>query len=965
MKRKRKIVIACSSVLLLLLACLSLVWSSQAQHVTATAFNQDTILNNGAPEGMNRPFGDGLINAGNSSAQANYGSNAPQVVSFNGSGLQYIQSSKADFDLTKDQSMSFWIYVGTKQGNDNDGMAFFLSKGAYDKGSMSGQGESLGVWGKPDQKNIWNTDSNLVANSALQNSWALEFDAYSNHDGDRSKLEKSTSAFDSDLDKKTHVAWNYPAQSSAYNIVQDFYGSVRMNHNDTEYKLAQGSWQHVTINYSAADSKLIYAYGDKDPATGLAQTASFTHSLTLNKSYLGSANSVYWGVTSYTSSSDPNLFILDTNSNYVSSSAKATIKDDGQDNDGRSYTVTDSGKTSNVYSGDKLTYTYDVSLKNAQTQIINGQLMTTLPSVFDTDKTLTAKVTYSDGTTEDAKVISAPTQATGTLGVKDLTGKNVIRLQKQLGSNMMGATVTIVGSAKQVDKQETVKAQTSYFQNGGLDASTSTPEYKLNPSVAATSTVKAQNMSTFDDEAITKFSDIVMTKSTVRYTYTLKYDKDNSIAAWKNVVADIQLPKQVRIMNSTEGTAQSFIHYGDGRPDKMLTADDVNAIEQGKGLAVGDLSATNPQVTITLDTFVNDQIYTVSDDGAVPATATTFTGDNLAQSVDNPRFTPETRNGAQSMRITLDKAAIVVGDTGNIKESAAATWNFPDESDDAIYVHGNVQKGGSPDNLDTVDFKVLVKQAGQDDSEAQVFTFTGKQSNTQTGKYLFKLYKADAAITDAQIQQEYKNSLASSTGTEWKSQVITLGARLGSGQTVVKIEAADHKTGDRASFDVGNGSWQDYATATINGGVLEMDTNSKNIQFNNVVLNGSSAYAATDTSSPFSLQVKNTVGGSWSLQAAMSKPFEDESGNVLSGALYYKNGSTSDEITSAATNVTNNSNFATSDDPAHVDITGGWKHDDLSALKDNGQGLYFAIKSDALQGTYTGQVTWTLSNAPQ
>lgn len=191
------------------------------------------------------------------------------------------------FDLTKNQTVSAWIYMGNAYDKTPDGMAFVLQNDAKKDDAIArnsaGQptgGETLGVWGANKAPDLTSSTYNLQ-NGAIQNSFALEFDSLKNGTmGSSSYVHDDY--FDGGLDsngsefvKGQHLAWNYPGEA-IYTANQFRYSflnlstgyAYQMDHSKghvlapnatvagyNQDSTVKSSWKHFVFNY-------------KKPATG-------------------------------------------------------------------------------------------------------------------------------------------------------------------------------------------------------------------------------------------------------------------------------------------------------------------------------------------------------------------------------------------------------------------------------------------------------------------------------------------------------------------------------------------------------------------------------------------------------------------------------------------------------------------------------------------------------------------------
>ena len=262
------------------------------------------------------------------------------------------------FDIREKQKASMWIYFGSVNPQDRynaDGMAFVLHNDQNKENSIAisadgfpVNGQSLGVWGAD-----WNPQNmdkpEALAKTAIQNSWALEFDTYVNYTKPTSTAQNHEGrAFDYDKigdigATAKHIAGNYPALKSTYISDYSFPNFFKLDHGNN-YKirpnLVDSNWHHVTItwdpdiNYpSVQKGTLKYVYNDKDPDTGLPITDDVvTASFPLDTTKFGLTdvnNKLYWGFTGSTgSSSENNLIAFESIPSFVGADVDSKIYDD-------------------------------------------------------------------------------------------------------------------------------------------------------------------------------------------------------------------------------------------------------------------------------------------------------------------------------------------------------------------------------------------------------------------------------------------------------------------------------------------------------------------------------------------------------------------------------------------------------------------------------------------------------------
>lgn len=277
------------------------------------------------------------------------------------------------FDISKDQTASMWLYFGkinnTKPG---DGMAFVLQNDKNKNNSIAltadgipVNGQALGVWGADWIHNIDNQDrlTKILTSSAIQNSWALEFDTFIDNNRIENSYIKEGRSFDEKV-AEPHISGDYPALASTYDFDPSNYPRYfTMKHPNKQFpeKLVDNTWHHVTITWSHENNQLTYAYNDKDPNTSKPITGSQRITSTFNidpKNFgLTDGNTkLYWGFTGSTGNySENNLLIFESIPSYVDAQATTSIY-----NNSTSKAVPDGGSVDAL---DDLTYNYTLTYK--------------------------------------------------------------------------------------------------------------------------------------------------------------------------------------------------------------------------------------------------------------------------------------------------------------------------------------------------------------------------------------------------------------------------------------------------------------------------------------------------------------------------------------------------------------------------------------------------------------------------
>jgi len=147
------------------------------------------------------------------------------------------------------------------------------------------------------------------------------------------------------------------------------------------------------------------------------------------------------------------------------------------------------------------------------------------------------------------------------------------------------------------------------------------------------------------------------------------------------------------------------------------------------------------------------------------------------------------------------------------------------------------------------------------------------------------------------------------------------------------------------------------ATANVTIGQIKLGDTSSKLTFTPTFLTGSSQ--TVKRASGWTLDVDDTLteGSTWSLSAQTDGLYRDDvdaPGNKLDGALIYKSTPTAKPQTLGTTSVAVDT--GSSDGTAETtDVANDWSGD---------TGLLLAVDGGATQGTYSGEILWTLTSAP-
>lgn len=411
------------------------------------------------------------------------------------------------FDLNKKQVASMWLNFGSKGYDDKtvtylpsdlpgDGMALVLQNAEHpysatpNFGTNSPYGETLGVWGVA---NLGTTDTAAVANTAIQNSWALEFDSYINKS---TSMANTTGADSFDTDTtggkltEPHIAANYPAQSSTYlaKTLSETTGIfpflttktssyIQLKHqgviqgNNFEY-LSDGAWHHLTLTYTPKSgttaAKMTYTFNDKNPSTGASQSGQ-SNSVDVDPSIIDPDNTgkAYWGFTGATGSySEASMVAFEQIPNLVNATASADM--------------TANGKA--VSEGDKISANAPVTLTyhaNYESGSASWQGIKALLKIPDGLTITKGNVKYGNG---DSTML-------GAADLDSLSQGNGIDL-KDLGENNKTATITLSGTAVDVKSATTAASTVSDFRGSNAIVQATMPGFTVSPSTLHLATDK-------------------------------------------------------------------------------------------------------------------------------------------------------------------------------------------------------------------------------------------------------------------------------------------------------------------------------------------------------------------------------------------------------------------------------------------------------------------------------------------
>ena len=289
-------------------------------------------------------------------------------------------SAKNYFDLNHPQVASMWLYFGNTGDYPADGMAFVLQHDPLGENAIAlsadgtpVNGQSLGVWGADWDYNQVQTQA--VADTAIKNSWALEFDTFVNNLTQYDQLSGEGVSFDATFNRGQHIATGYPNDPLNY-VLQTAYGpngKVRyyftMKHTGyigDNLKIVDSRWHHVTVKWmpptdsSSSIGKMAYYFNDKDPNGSTTIPDDERESIVdvdttkFNLDNADGSKRLYWGFTGSTGQYfENNLVVFESLPSFVAAEASATIHNDTQNKEIVS--------TSTADPNDEITYTYNLN----------------------------------------------------------------------------------------------------------------------------------------------------------------------------------------------------------------------------------------------------------------------------------------------------------------------------------------------------------------------------------------------------------------------------------------------------------------------------------------------------------------------------------------------------------------------------------------------------------------------------
>lgn len=410
-------------------------------------------------------------------------------------------------NINNKQTLSCWLYFGPSQhihsgDSFGDGMAFVLQNPANGVSSFShngtkiGTGETLGVWGMDTDKSV--TSTQTIADTAIQDSWALEFDTNDNKSG------VLNDDFDAESDiTGQHIAYGYPGDASTYvRHKADLVGLSNyysMNHSGVQNitTLHDDNWHHLTISWDPTTFRITYKYNDKNLDGSKSDTPLVSTSDPVHATEFGGknamSNKLQWGFTATSGAAyEPNLIALES----IPSSVEGTVTSDITDNtQNKTFSETDTNR--NVNSGDSLSFNYHLRFDSGENKWLNDVAQITFPSNVtftngDANQVL-GYVTYNDGSDAKAEPIYASE-------IDKETGRLKHGIAKDLYVSSDGtyrpseATITINGVANDVKSDTVVKSVSAHFDSDNLITDADTPDFTIKKAKAISLALDQSNI---------------------------------------------------------------------------------------------------------------------------------------------------------------------------------------------------------------------------------------------------------------------------------------------------------------------------------------------------------------------------------------------------------------------------------------------------------------------------------------
>ncbi|WP_125764144.1 L-type lectin-domain containing protein [Companilactobacillus hulinensis] len=407
------------------------------------------------------------------------------------------------FDVTRHQTMSMWMYFGREKDPVNpnsvgDGMAFVLQndpRGVDAISSFKGNpayGETLGVWGA-DFNNSTQLPTSEIAKTAIQKSFAIEFDTYLNKKSYPFQLNGEGVSFDIDKNSK-HIAMNYPDSPLTYEAwytpaSRDRKYYFKMMHKSAKesMKMTDANWHHITMKWEPRYQSLYMSYDDKNlDGTRKPTFYEWNQQIDISHFDLKNSNKLRWGFTGSTGGQMENsLIVFESIPSFVSGDAHAAIR-----NNTKNKLITD--EDFHVDADDDLSFIYNLNYQEGSKDWENILADINLPEEVEFTS---GTIIYEDDT-DDPEIIS----------LSEVNGNNVQHiLNKHLSDKSKHAIIELHARVKPVANATMVPSSHARFESDNLIADTDTPKFYIDTEVLRMTmnpdgTLEYSSMSQLEDQ---------------------------------------------------------------------------------------------------------------------------------------------------------------------------------------------------------------------------------------------------------------------------------------------------------------------------------------------------------------------------------------------------------------------------------------------------------------------------------
>ncbi|WP_334329930.1 L-type lectin-domain containing protein [Companilactobacillus sp. HBUAS59699] len=383
------------------------------------------------------------------------------------------------FDVTKFQTMSMWVYFGHPQDPADDktvgdGMALVFQnddRGADAISTYNGNpayGETLGVWGA-DFNNKVIVSSKEIAQTAIQKSFAIEFDTYLNVRKNFDQLNGEGVSFDINNPNSKHIAVNYPGSPKSYEpgvapsgVKRKQYFKLNHKYGMEFMKMTDSNWHHITIQWNPKQQTLSMKYDDKN-LDGTKKATQYVWNeirVDLNKFELNGSNKLRWGFTGSTGGRfENNLIVFESIPSYVNADLDISIR-----NNSKNKMISE--QDNRVEVGDDLTFIYNLNYKEGSK---NWEQILADIDIPENVVLNSATVTYK-GDEKNPEAISIDSVE---------NNKLKFNLSRALSENVPQATIELHAKAAKVDRSTTVLSAHARFESDNLIVDEDTPSFKI------------------------------------------------------------------------------------------------------------------------------------------------------------------------------------------------------------------------------------------------------------------------------------------------------------------------------------------------------------------------------------------------------------------------------------------------------------------------------------------------------